>query len=76
MRGQRDWRVPVPAKGIASRIAWADALALTRRWIDAADGAILRLRVHNVGVGWVNLGLEAISTLDVKPLIIGHATAI
>ena len=76
MWGQRDWRVPVPAKGIAAWVTWADTLALTRRWVDATDGTILRLRIHDVGVGWVNLGLEAISTLNVKPLIIGHATTV
>ena len=76
MRGQRDWRVPVPAKGIPTRVTRADTLALTRRRINAADGTVLRFCVHDVRVGWVNLGLEAISTLDVKPLIIGHATAI
>ena len=73
---QRDWCVPVPAKGIAGRITRTDTLALTRRRIDAADSTILGLCVHNVRVGRINLGLEAIPSLHVEPLIVRHTTAV
>src|ERR1019366_10585496 len=52
---------------------WLNALLLPRLHVVANDSAILRLGVHDIGVGWIDCGIKTVSANRYVPVTAGNS---
>src|SRR5687768_12810128 len=77
VRRDHDRSAPVPAEILLAEFRLGlDAFSLSGPYVVADDSAVLRFRVNDVRVGWIDGGVEAVASHGHVPVVVGDSLTI